>query len=226
MAHVMQQAWNANIAMLLNCQKRIHIKNIKYIMLKHYKQEHLSSAYNTGAAIKDVQLMIECNSTISTKSHSNLKSNEPSTIVSSLTSVDLSTNTYPYHHFNHFDSPPNQMYFFLNMFHPFCGGAHGIVWRALTRTGSFSTIISTVEATQVFFKTYNQFQQAASKYCINLMKLLHMTVKQSNVNNNVLCWLPGHDKDIYKLFIGGKHSIKATYQYQLHSILPIQHAFH
>ncbi len=103
-------------------------------MLKHYKQEHLSSAYSTGAAVKEVQLMIECNSTISTKSHSNSKSNEPSTIVSLLTSVDSSANTYQYHQFDYFDSPPNQMYFFLNMFHPFLGGARGIVWR---RTGCF-----------------------------------------------------------------------------------------
>ena len=78
-------------------------------MLKHYKQEHLSSAYNTGAAVKEVQLMIECNSTISTKSHSNSESNESSTIVSSSTSVDSSSNTYQYHQFDHFDSPPNQI---------------------------------------------------------------------------------------------------------------------
>ncbi len=96
------------------------------------------------------------------------------------------------------------------MFHPFLGGACGIVWHAMTHTGSFSTNISTVEATQVFFKTYNQFQQASSKYCINLMKLLHMTVKQSNVNNNVLCCLTSQDKDIYKLFMGGKHSMQTN----------------
>ena len=112
---------------VIKLSKKGCIKNIKYIMLKHYKQEHLSSAYNTGAAVKDVQLMIECNSTISTKSHSNLKSNEPSTIVSSLTSVESSANTYQYHQFDYFDSLPNQMYFFLNMFHPFLGGACGIV---------------------------------------------------------------------------------------------------
>ncbi len=109
-----------------------------------------------------------------------------------------------------FDSPPNQMYFFLNVFHPFLGGALGIVWRAMTRTGSFSTNISALAATQVFFKTYNQFQQASSKHCIDLMKLLHMTVKQSNVNNNVLSCLPSHDKDIYKPFMGGKHSMQTN----------------
>ena len=42
------------------------------------------------------------------------------------------------------------------------------------------------------------------------MKLLHMTVKQSNVNNNVLTQLPSHDKDIYKLFMGGKHSMQTN----------------
>ncbi len=96
------------------------------------------------------------------------------------------------------------------MFHPFLGGARGIVWRAMVRTGTCTTNISTVEATQVFFKTYNQFQQASSKTRIDLMKLLHMTVKQSNVNNNVLTRLPSHEKDIYKLFMGGKHSIQTN----------------
>ncbi len=33
-----------------------------------------------------------------------------------------------------------------------------------------------------------------------------MTVKQSNVTNNVLSCLSSHEKDIYKLFMGGKHS--------------------
>ncbi len=93
---------------VIKLSKKGCTKNIKYIMLKHYKQEHLSSAYNTGTAVKSVQLMIECNSTISTKSHSNSESNEPSTIVSSLTSVDSSAITYQYHHFHHLDSPPNQ----------------------------------------------------------------------------------------------------------------------
>ncbi len=61
-----------------------------------------------------------------------------------------------------------------------------------------------------FFKTYNHFQQSSSKHHIDLMKLLHMTVKQSNVNNNVLSHLPSHEKDIYKLFMGGKHSIQTN----------------
>ena len=127
-------------------------------MLKHYKQEHLLSAYNTNAAVKDVQLMIECNSTISTKSHSKSKSNEPSSFVSSLTSVESSANTYQYHQFDYFDSLPNQMYL-KNMFHPFLGGVCGIVWHAMTHTGSFSTNISTLEATQVFSKPIISFNK-------------------------------------------------------------------
>ncbi len=70
------------------------------------------------------------------------------------------------------------------MLHPFLGGVHGIVWPAMTRTGNFATNISTLEATQIFIKTYNQFQQASSKHCIDLIKLFYMTAKQSNVNNN------------------------------------------
>ncbi len=42
------------------------------------------------------------------------------------------------------------------------------------------------------------------------MKLLHMTVKPSNVNNNVLSKLPSHEKDIYKMFMGGKHYIQTN----------------
>ncbi len=42
------------------------------------------------------------------------------------------------------------------------------------------------------------------------MKLLHMTVKQSNVSNNVLSHLPSHEKDIYTLFMDGKHSVKTN----------------
>ncbi len=42
------------------------------------------------------------------------------------------------------------------------------------------------------------------------MKRLHMTVKQSNDKNKVLSCLPSHDKDIYKQFMGGKHSIQTN----------------
>ncbi len=37
-----------------------------------------------------------------------------------------------------------------------------------------------------------------------------MTVKQSNVNSNVLSPFLSHEKDIYKMFMGGKHSIKTN----------------
>ncbi len=142
------------------------IKNIKYNMLKHYTQNHLASSHTTKQVIS-CQHMVECNSTISTKSKS--KSNECTTIISTSSYIDSSTNSYQYYHFEHFDSQPNQMYFFLNMFHPFLGGVHGIIWCAMTCTGTCTTKISTVEATQVFLKIYNQFQQASSKHHINLM---------------------------------------------------------
>ncbi len=98
------------ILQLCQIDKKGCIKNIKYIMLKHYKQEHLASVNITMTTVNKVQNMIECNSTISTKSQS--KSNECTTIISTSSYVDSSTNTYQYHHFDHFDSQPNQMYFF------------------------------------------------------------------------------------------------------------------
>ncbi len=42
------------------------------------------------------------------------------------------------------------------------------------------------------------------------MKLLQMTVKQSNINNKILSSLPSYDKDIDKLFMGGKHSMQTN----------------
>ncbi len=96
------------------------------------------------------------------------------------------------------------------MFHPLHRGACGIVWHAMTRTVIFAPRVSTLDETQVFFKTYKQFQQSSSKHRIDLMKLLHMTVKLSNVNNNVLSWFPSHEKDIYKIFMGGKQSIQTN----------------
>ncbi len=62
MGHVFLQAW------LLNYQKRC-IKNIRYIMLKHYKQEHHSSFHITNTTSNSDQNMTECNSMISTKWH-------------------------------------------------------------------------------------------------------------------------------------------------------------
>ncbi len=99
-------------------------------MLKHYKQEHLSSSHITSTTFNSVQNMIECNSTLSTKSKS--KSDDSTTIISTSTDVDLYTDTYQYHQFDHFNHLPNQMYFFLNMFHPFLGGMCGIVWCTIT----------------------------------------------------------------------------------------------
>ncbi len=35
-----------------------------------------------------------------------------------------------------------------------------------------------------------------------------MAVNHSNVNKNILSWFPSHEKDIYKMFMGGKNSIQ------------------
>ncbi len=37
-----------------------------------------------------------------------------------------------------------------------------------------------------------------------------MTVNHSNATNNILSRFPSHEKDIYKLFMGGKHSIQTN----------------
>ncbi len=95
---------------ILKCYSTIKkgcIKNIKYVMLKNYKQEHLSSSNIASTTTNSIQNMIECNSTIS----SNSRSNEATTIVSSSPCADLSAITYQYHQFNHFDNPPNQTHF-------------------------------------------------------------------------------------------------------------------
>ncbi len=60
------------------------------------------------------------------------------------------------------------------------------------------------------FKSYNLIPTYSSKHCVNLMVLLQMTVNHSIVNNNVLSQFPSHEKDIYKLFMGGKHSIQTN----------------
>ncbi len=96
---------------ILQCYQTIKkgcIKNIKYIILKHYKQDNPSSPNFTSTACNSVQNMCEHNSTISLNS----KSNESTTIVSSSTFADVFAITYQYYQFNHFDIPPNQLYFF------------------------------------------------------------------------------------------------------------------
>ncbi len=85
-------------------------------MLKHNKHEHPSSSHITGMTSNSVQHMIECNSTISSKS----KSNEATIFALTSTFVDSSTITYQYHQFNHFDSPPNQFYLISQYFPTLC----------------------------------------------------------------------------------------------------------
>ncbi len=145
-----------------------------------------------------VRNILEGNSTISSIS----ESVQPETVASLSKSADVSTITYQYDQFNHFDSQPNQIYFFV--------GATGKVWCAMTCTVNFASNVSTLGKTQLFFNTYNRFQQASLQHCVDLIKLLHMTANHSNFNNNVLSWLPSHSQDIYKMFMGSKHSIKTN----------------
>ncbi len=93
-----------------------------------------------------VQNMFECNATISSNSRS-LKSTK---VVSSSMFADFSAITYQYHQLNHFDSPPNQMYFF-----PFtswwCKG------HSMTHAVNFASNVSTLDETQAFSKPIISF---------------------------------------------------------------------
>ncbi len=50
-----------------------------------------------------------------------------------------------YNQFNYFDNQQNQMYFFLDMFYPPHGGAHGIAWSAIMQSANNAYNISTAK---------------------------------------------------------------------------------
>ena len=116
---------------LLKQSKKGYIKNIKYIMLKHYKQEHqhwckpstllhCNIDYNNTTHIvshNPVHSLVNPTDSISTiSSLSNLK--QTNSVALSSSTVDTQAINFLFYQFNYFDSQPNQLYFFLNMFHP------------------------------------------------------------------------------------------------------------
>ncbi len=164
----------------------------------------------------------ECNSTISSTS----KSNESTTIVSLSTCVDLSMITYQYDQINHFDSLPNQLYFFLNMFHPFLGGTHGIVWHTMAHTGNFATNVSTLEATQVFSKPIISFSSPHQNIVLiwwSCCIWLSNKVMSTTMFNPIFQVMK---KTSTNCLWAASILYKPIYQYQLHSTFPIQHAYH
>ncbi len=187
---------------ILQCywiSKKGCIKNIKYIMLK------LSSSHITSTTSNSDQNIIEYNSTISSNS---IKLNQQQSyhvqhVLIYLQSAINITNLIILivHQISCIFSQYVQYFSWWCAWHSMaCNDSHC----------QFCYQCQHIRRDTSFFQTCNQFQQFSSKHCIDLMKLLHMTVEQSNVNNNVLFHLPSHKKDIYKLLIGGKHSIQTN----------------
>ncbi len=136
------------------------IKNIKYIMLKLNKQKHLPFCNPVSSAqactinndISDIishklsSNIVNATDSISTmSSSSNL--NETRSVALSSSTIERQAINYQFLQINHFDSQPNQLYFFLNMLHPLHGGAHGIVWHALNCANNYAYNVSTLEGT-------------------------------------------------------------------------------
>ncbi len=136
------------------------IKNIKYIMLKHYKQEHLHYCQplslpkchtycndtNYIVSHKPVHNIVNPTDSICPISSSS-QSRQTNLVTLSSSTVDTQAINSIFYCFNYFDSQPNQLYFFLNMFHPHQGGARGIVWRALNSINKCTYNVSTLEDT-------------------------------------------------------------------------------
>ncbi len=111
-------------------------------MLKHYKEEHLHFYQHLVLP----QHNINSNDTYNNMSHNSIyncvnqtdsiytitsasKSNHTNSSALSSSTFDTQAINALFYQFKHFESMPNQLYFFLNMFYPHHGGAHGIVWK-------------------------------------------------------------------------------------------------
>ncbi len=154
-------------------------------MLKHYKQEHLYYCQllilpqcNTKCTdTNNITLLIQVHNivnpidSISTVSSLSQSKQTNSSALSSST-VDTKEIKFLFYQFNHFDSQPNQSYFFLNMLHLHHGGARGIVWCAINSINKCTYNVSTLEETYFVFKSYNVIPRYTSKHQINLMDLL------------------------------------------------------
>ncbi len=115
-------------------------------MSKHYKQIHLqlqppSSSLPSSRSHHSIQgpnstaidhLTHIDNATISELSMSTISKSDQSQLSASTSqTVDTITMNQLFEQFNYFDNQQNQMYFFLDMFYPPHGGAHGIAWSAI-----------------------------------------------------------------------------------------------
>ncbi len=158
---------------------------------------------------KPLHNIVNATDIISTMSSTSI-SNQKHSISLSSSIVDTQAINYLFHQFNHLNSQSNQLYFFLNMFHPLHSDAHGIVWYALNHTNNFACNVTTMEDTHFFFKSYNLMPCYSSKHCVNLMELLQTTLNHSNINNKVPSQVPSHERDIYKMFMVSKHSIQTN----------------
>ena len=155
---------------LIKQSKKGCIKNIKYIMLKHYKQEHLHYCQllllpqcntkctdtNNIALHNQLHNIVNPKDSISTVSSLSQSKQTNSSALSSST-VDTQAINFLFYQFNHFDSQPNQLYFFLNMLHLHHSGAHGIVWRAINGINKCIYNVSTLEETYFVFKSYTLY---------------------------------------------------------------------
>ncbi len=101
------------------------IKNIKYIMLKHYKQEHLHfyqhlvlpqhniDSHDTYDIMSHnpIYNCVNQSDSISTITSSS-KSNHTNSVTLSSSTVDTQAINSLFYQFKHFESQPNQLYFF------------------------------------------------------------------------------------------------------------------
>ena len=204
---------------LIKVSKKGCMKNIKFILSKHYKQIHLQSqppavsmfGPNGMHGPNNTTMTNIDNGTISASSISTLTESDQSQLTASTgRTYDTITMNQIYNQFNYFDNQQNQMYFFLDMFYPPHGGARGIAWSAIMRSANNAYNISTLDETKFLFKNYKLATSSSSKHRGILMEILKNTVKYSNVNNSMIPRFPIHENDIYKIFIGGKHSIQAN----------------
>ncbi len=207
---------------LIKVSKIRCMKNIKFNMSKHYKQIHLqlqplssslqpSQSSNAMHGPNNTTMTSIDNGTISALSISTMSKSDQSQLTA-LTSQTVNTIAMNqlYNQFNYFDNKQNQMYFFLDMFYPPHGGARGIAWSVIIQSANNTYNISTLDKTHFLFKNYKLITSYSSKHRGNLMEILKNTVKYSNVNNSVIPRIPIYDNNIYKIFIGGKHSIQAN----------------
>ncbi len=96
------------------------------------------------------------------------------------------------------------------MLYPPHGGACGLAWTAIMQSANRCYNVCLLDETRFLFKNYKLITTYSSKHHGNLMEISKSTVNYSNVNNSVIPRFPINDKDIYKIFTGGKYSIQVN----------------